>query len=136
MNCCAQIRRALRARAQKQVLGQEPFVKRLRHAGHLLELLLVDLAVDDVHRRFRLRARDPRLQARHDRQPAAAPALQIVPGRRHLRLHHHRHHDVGVAPTTMPKKPGGVTPTMVIGRPLSVIVRLSTDRSPANRRIQ
>ena len=28
----------------------------------------------------------------------------------------------GFSPTTMPKKPGGVTPTIVIGRPLSVIV--------------
>ena len=42
----------------------------------------------------------------------------------------------GFSPTTMPKKPGGVTPTTVIGRPLSDTVRLSTAGSPAKRRIQ
>ena len=42
----------------------------------------------------------------------------------------------GFSPTTMPKKPGGVTPTIVIGRPLSEMLRFSTPGSPAKRRIQ
>ena len=33
----------------------------------------------------------------------------------------------GLSPMTMPKNPGGVTPTIVIGRPLSEMLRLSTD---------
>ena len=42
----------------------------------------------------------------------------------------------GFSPATMPKKPGCETPTMVIGRPLSVSVWFSTRALPPNRRIQ
>ena len=37
----------------------------------------------------------------------AAPVVEVVPGRRHLRLHHHRHHDVGAGPDLQPAEPGG-----------------------------
>jgi hypothetical protein len=90
-----QIGSSFLARAQEQVLADEALAEALRRVGDLLELLLVDLPVDHVHRRFRLLRRHARLQPRHDRQPAAAAVLQVVPGRRHLRLHHHRHEHVG-----------------------------------------
>ena len=70
--------------------------KRCDTSGQLLQLELVDLTVDHVHRGLGLRRRDAGLEPRHDRQPAAGAALEVVPGRRHLRLHRHRHHDVGV----------------------------------------
>ena len=78
------------------MLGDEPLPEARRRILNLLELLLVDLAVEDVHRRFGLLARDAVLQPRHDRQPAALAVLQVVPRRRHLRFHRDRHHHVRV----------------------------------------
>ena len=118
------------------MLGEKPVVERLRHAGHFLQLELVDLAVEDVHRRFRLGGH-ARLEARHHRQPPAGSGFAarvqvgvicafIATGTIH----------VGALADDDAEETGGATPTMVIGSPLIEMVRLSTDGSPAKRRIQ
>ena len=91
----AEIGQPARAGEHVEVLREEPLAEGGRRVWNRLDLLLVDLAIDDIHRRVCLRARDAGLQPCEDVEPPAAPVVEIVPRRGHLRLHHHRRQDVG-----------------------------------------
>ena len=79
---------------------------RLGGVGVFLDVVLEDLLEEHLHAGVRLLHRDARLQAREDVHPAALPFVEVVPGRRHLRLHHDRHVDVRRAADVDAGEPG------------------------------
>ena len=83
-------------RQHVEMFADEALAKGLGRVGNGLDLFLVDGLVDDVELHLGSLGRHAGLEAAHDRHPAAATIVEIVPGRRHLRLHHHRHDDVAV----------------------------------------
>ena len=83
--------------AGKQIdLSLQELLARVRSGAaerRLQHLLLEDAVEEGLQRRLGLLEGDAGLQSAEDIDPAAAPVVDVVPVRRHLRLHHQRHAD-------------------------------------------
>ena len=88
-------RAALRGRQQRHLPFQELLARVRRRVAErgFLHFLLEQAMEERLQRGERLLERDAGFQAAEDVHPPAAPVVHVVPVRRHLRLHHHRHAD-------------------------------------------
>ena len=88
-------RPALRRRQQIDLALQELLARVGRRLAECRQqhFLLEDAVEVRLQRRLGLLDGDARLQPAEHVHPAAAPVVDVVPVRRHLRLHHHRHAD-------------------------------------------